>query len=212
MTIGAVWVLAYVAKGALFRPSSDCNATVGGDALIRWNHMLPGAQHNVDVLCSSAVALESPNGSLTLAENQRGIELQCSDAAECNRLVSEYVVPITAQTQSPLEQVAAAAKAIGVMSIECTTTADCNHPAAVCQIEGAGVGYCAPGPVAAPVKSVCHDGLHASCNELIVAASGFAGGFVIAAIITWAKTQPQDGFIRESSQPDALLNDVLKIE
>ena len=200
------------AAAALFRPASDCEATPAGQILVDWNHLFPGARHDVGVSCSSTST--APNGSLAPAvDGSGGIEISCVDSDECGALVAGYVVPVEAQDAPLIVQIAAASSAVGVPQVACTTTVDCTHPAAVCGPTDAltNVGYCRPGPVAAPTKAVCHDGLHASCDELIVAAVGLLVGVAVWAAARAARGNAGTTSVQKKTVADVYA-DVLKVE
>ena len=208
----AAFCLVTTATAALFRPASNCKATPANRVLLDWNHMFPGARYDIEVSCASSTAV--PNGSLAPAvDGSGGIELSCVDADECGTLVSNYVVPADAQDAPLIVQIAAASSAVGVPQVACKTTADCTHPAAVCGPADAltNVGYCRPGPVAAPVKAVCHDGLHASCDELIVAAIGLLAGAATWVVThhLWGKAAPLRSQPKNAAD---IYADVLKVE
>ena len=164
--------LTLVSVSALFRPTPSCDTLPANDALHTWNHFFPAATHNVPVHCADALNISvavSPQG---------GIDLKCHDKSSCNAAVSAYVIPADAQGQPLMAELAATSAMFGLPHVACNSTADCVHPAAVCTFNTTveNIGYCAPGPVAAPEKQTCYSGLHASCDELISASVGLAAG------------------------------------
>lgn len=161
----------------LFRPAPSCDGNPAHAVLRNWNHFFPTALHNVPVDCHALVG-----ASIQALPDGAGIVLDCNSTVSCDAVIAAYVAPASAG-QALLAKLEAASQVLGATHLGCTTTSDCNHPAAVCDLSNAlnGMGYCVPGPMVAPSKRTCYSGLHASCDELIVASIGIGAG-----ILGWA--------------------------
>ena len=141
-----------------------------GNATNLWGHAFPSMKQNIPVQCTLIDATDSAR----VETSSNRVHLFCHNDTHCAYLFKSQILKIQGPA-SPRDVLVAAAN-FGSRSYLCSTTAACNHSNLECTS-----GYCSPalGSRTYPWPTVCFDGAHATCSELITSGIGVAAGFVL---------------------------------